>query len=149
MFQFLALDLLTDGEIDLKIHKKVPANEEKGYVPAYHYQITLHDSFEVIGEIDLRVGYTEGLYYGGHIGYHIFEPYRGHHYAYKACLIIKRVAVQHGMKELIITCSPDNLPSRKTLEKLGLHLKEIAKLPPYNDMYQLGEREKCIFVWNL
>lgn len=34
MFYFNDFDLLTDDDIDLKIEKKVPANEEKGRVPS-------------------------------------------------------------------------------------------------------------------
>lgn len=32
MFEFKDFDYLTDGEIDLRIEQKLPANEEKGYV---------------------------------------------------------------------------------------------------------------------
>ena len=42
MFKFKDFDNLTDGVIDLKIEDKIPPNEEKGYVPAYKYRITLH-----------------------------------------------------------------------------------------------------------
>lgn len=147
MFEFKDFDYLTDGEIDLKIEEKVPSNEEKAYVPAYKYKITLHNSADNIGTIDIRIGYNENLYYGGHIGYRIEENYRGNSYASKACKIIKDVAIAHGMNTLIITCNPDNFPSRKTCEKAGLKLKEIVDLPPYNEMYQNGERQKCIYEW--
>lgn len=53
------------------------------------------------------------------------------------------------MNTLIITCNPDNFPSRKTCEKTGLKLKEIVDLPIYNEMYQDGERQKCIYEWIL
>jgi predicted acetyltransferase len=149
MFQFLELDVLTDGEINLRIHKKVEANDAKGYVPAYHYHMTLPGSIEPIGEIDLRIGNTEGLYYGGHIGYQVYEAYRGHHYAYKACRLIKQVALGHGMQQLYITCNPDNIASKRTIERLGAKLKGIVDLPSHNDMYQDGERQKCIFIWDL
>lgn len=149
MFEFKDFDYLTDGEIDLKIEEKMPANEEKGYVPAYKYRITLHGSDDTIGSIDVRIGYNEGLYYGGHIGYMIEESYRGNSYASKACKIIKQVAIAHEMKYLIITCNPNNFPSRRTCEKAGLKFKEIVDLPPYNDMYLEGERQECIYEWNL
>lgn len=42
MFKFKDFDYLTDGEIDLKIVEKRPANEEKEFVPTYIYKITLH-----------------------------------------------------------------------------------------------------------
>lgn len=53
------------------------------------------------------------------------------------------------MDRLIITCNPDNSPSRITCEKAGLKLKEIIDLPPHNEMYQGGEKQKCIYEWIL
>ncbi|MGK0467264.1 MAG: putative acetyltransferase [Clostridium sp.] len=149
MFEFEDFDYLTDGEIDLKIEGKTPSNDEKGYVPAYKYRITLHNSNDSIGVIDIRVGYNQNIYYGGHIGYEIKESYRGNNYASKACKIIRQVAIAHGMDSLIITCNPDNVQSRKTCEKAGLKLKEIVDLPPHNEMYLKGEKQKCVYEWNL
>lgn len=149
MFEFKDFDFLTDGEIDLKIEDKTPADERKGYVPAYKYKITIHNSNDSIGSIDIRIGYNENIYYGGHIGYSIGKPYRGNNYASKACKIIKQIAIAHGMDRLIITCNPDNFPSRRTCEKTGLKLKEIVDLPPYNELYQDGARQACIYEWNL
>ncbi|TGY40145.1 GNAT family N-acetyltransferase [Clostridium sartagoforme] len=124
MFYFKDFDLLTDDDIDLKIEKKVPANEEKGRVPSYKYRITLHNMEDTIGAIDIRIGHNENTYYGGNIGYTINEEYRGNSYASKACKIIREVAIVHGMEKLIITCNPDNFPSRRTCEKSGLKLRE-------------------------
>jgi len=53
------------------------------------------------------------------------------------------------MDKLIITCNPDNFPSRMTCEKVGLKLREIKDLPPHNPMYQDGEKQKCIYEWIL
>ncbi|MDR3596680.1 GNAT family N-acetyltransferase [Clostridium sp.] len=149
MFEFKNFDFLTDGEIDLKIEKKIPSNEEKGYVPTYRYRITLHNSNNSIGNIDIRIGYNENIYYGGNIGYRIEKSYRGNNYASKACKIIKQVAIAHGMYKLIITCNPDNFPSRITCEKTGLKLNAIVDLPLHNEMYKDGERRKCIYEWIL
>lgn len=149
MFQFKDFDYLTDGEIDLKIEEKAPANEEKGYVPAYKYRITLHGEDESIGSIDIRIGYNENLYYGGHIGYRIEENHRGNYYAAKACKMVKSIAFSHDMDKIIVTCNPNNHPSRKTCEKAGLVLKEIVDLPPHNDLYKGGERQVCIYEWIL
>lgn len=149
MFEFKNFDYLTDGEIDLKIEEKTPSNEGKGYVPAYRYRITLHNSNDSIGNIDIRIGYNENIFYGGHIGYRIEESYRGNNYASKACKIIKQIAIAHGMDRLTITCKPNNFPSRMTCEKAGLRLKEIVDLPPCNEMYIEGERQECIYEWIL
>lgn len=148
-FEFLDFDSIDGEDIDLVIEKKAPAEDEKGFVPAYKYNIILHGSSENVGKIDVRIGNNQSLYFGGHIGYSILERFRGNHFAAKACILIKQVAVAHGMDKLIITCNPDNLPSRKTCEYIGANLIEIIDLPPHNDMYQEGERQKCIYEWGL
>ena len=84
MFRFKDVGYLTDGEIDLIIEKKVPAHLEKFAAPSYHFQIKQHLMPYEIGKIDIRVGYNENTFYGGNIGYEIYPPYRGHHYAAKA-----------------------------------------------------------------
>ena len=149
MFEFQDFDFLTDHEIDLKIDKKIPAIPEKGYVPAYKYNIYKSNSNIIIGFIDIRIGYCEGLYYGGHIGYTIYEQYRGNNFALKACKIISKVAIAHDMKYIYITCNPNNIPSRRTCEKLGLTLLKIADLPSDNELYIEGQRHVCIFIWYL
>lgn len=68
-----------------------------------------------------------------------------HHYAAKACIILKSLARKHGMDKLIITCNPDNTASIKTCEAAGAELRCIVDLPENNDMYQEGERQKCIY----
>lgn len=149
MFEFKYFDLLTDGEIDLVIEEKAPGNEEKGYVPAYKYKVCKHNSTERIGEIDIRIGSNQNIYFGGNIGYSIDEKFRGNSYASKACNIIKEVAQGHGMTQIIITCNPDNWSSRRTCEKIGIRLKEIVDLPEDNEMYLDGEKQKCVFEWIL
>lgn len=149
MFIFKDFNYLTDGEIDLKIESKIPDNSEKGYVPSYKYKITLHNSKDIIGYIDIRIGNNENTYYGGNIGYMIKENYRGNGYASKACKLVKNIALAHELKELIITCNPDNFSSRRTCEKTGLIFKGIVHLPKYNAMYKCGETQKCIYKWTL
>ena len=103
-----------------------------------------------MGNCSLRVGYNDNLYYGGHIGYGVDEEYRGHHYAAKACRLLFSLARKHGMEYLYITCDPDNLPSRRTLEYLQGTLVEIAQLPEDNEMrVKEGDSEKCIFRFDL
>ena len=56
----------------------------------------------------------------------------------------------HNMSYLYITCNPDNIPSRKTLEYLKGELLEIAELPEDSDMrVNYGDTEKCIFKFDL
>jgi len=149
-FSFNDYGPLTDGEIELVVRGKRPGDFARGYAPAYWFDIRLSGSPEVVGTADLRVGDTPHLrMYAGHIGYGIGEKYRGHRYAARACNLIKKVALDHGMKTLWITCNPDNHPSRRTCEILGCELVEIVDLPPDTDMYHQGERQKCRYRWDL
>jgi predicted acetyltransferase len=135
-------------EITLELVATVPGNPAKNWVSAQHYQIKKTSNKEPIGQIDLRLGYTLDLVrYGGNIGYRIEKSFRGHHYAAKACLLLKPIARQHNMDVLWITCNPDNWPSRKTCEYIGATFVEIVDLPEYSDMYQEGERQKCSYRW--
>ena len=60
----------------------------------------------------LREGSCEERYYDGHIGYTVEPEFRGHYYAYQGVQLIKPIALKLGF-ELIITCSPNNLASKK------------------------------------
>lgn len=145
---FLDIRELVSDEIRLVLEKTTPGDPEKGWVPAYHFAIC-DPAGHKMGECDLRLGHNAQLYYGGNIGYRIEAPYRGHHYAAKACALLFRLAQRHEMAYVIITCNPDNIASKKTCEYAGGTLLEIADLPMDNDMRQRGETQKCIFRFDL
>lgn len=147
-FLFLGTSDLKTDEIFLKLEKTVEADTEKGWVPAYHFKICLTDGTEA-GYCDLRIGYNQKLYFGGNIGYGIIEKYRGNHYAGKACLLLFEFARRHEMEYLYITCNPENYASRKTCEFAGGVLESVVDLPPDNDMYIDGERQKCVYRFDL
>lgn len=147
-FAFYDVEFMTDGEILLMLDKKVEGNREQAWLPSYHYTIC-DKAGHKMGACDLRVGYSRRLYFGGHIGYRVEEPYQGHHYAGKACLLLFRLAKRHGMDYLIITCNPENMPSRKTCEYAGGALQKIVDLPEDNDMRLEGETRKCIYEFSI
>lgn len=147
-FMFYDTEYLKNDEIKLRLIKTVDGDPEKNWVPAYHFAICSAEG-DIMGACDLRIGHNEQLYYGGNIGYRIDEPYRGHHYAGKACLLMFELAKKHGLDYLIITCDPDNYPSRKTCEYAGGRLLEIKELPEDNDMRQRGSTHKCIYRFEL
>ena len=135
----------TESEITLIQEEICP--RKNSYTSVYYGIYLKHTK---IGYIDLRLGVSEELYYAGNIGYRIFEKYRGHHYAAKACKLLFLLAKKHNMSYLYITCNPDNIPSRKTLEYLQGELLEIAELPEDSDMrVNYGDTEKCIFKFDL
>jgi predicted acetyltransferase len=144
-----AMTILRDGEITLRPARDTPADLARGWLRTLHFDV-VHDDAPggTIGNIQLRLGYTTDIVrYGGHLGYGIDPPWRGHHYAARACSLLAPLAVKHGMDVLWITCNPDNWPSRRTCERIGATLVEIVELPPDNDQYQRGERQKCRYRW--
>ena len=150
MFKFNKFDNLTDGEIQLIPLEYLQEDFKKGFVPAYMFGIvSVTNKENFLGKIVLRVGDNEKTFYGGHIGYKVEEELRGRNYASKACVLVREVALSHGMKKLIISCNPNNIPSRRTCEKVGARLKNIVDLPKDNDLYQRGERQTCIYEWEI
>lgn len=143
-FEFRDPRPLVDGELELELVERYPGDLEKGYVPAYRFHMRLPGHEGPIGIVELRVGDTEPLRrYSGHIGYRVNPSHRGHRYAMRACRLILPLARRHGMQELWITCNPDNIASRRTCELLGAELVEIVDVPPDEEMYERGDRQKC------
>lgn len=139
---------LRSKEIILKLRRKTKADSKTDW-PAAHQFLMFSPEGERVGECELRFGSEQEVYYCGHIGYSVYPAHRGNHYAEKATRLLFTLARQKGMQSLIITCDPDNLPSRKTCEALGGELLEIAELPQENIMREAGSTHKCIFRYDL
>ncbi len=146
---FLDPGKLIDDDLELVLVKKVPANEKKGYFPMYEFDMVNTITGERMWEINLRIGYNENIQYGGHIGYGVDEKFRGHHYAARSVKLLFQLAKKHGLNPMLITCNPENIASRKACECAGGALIEILDLPEHNDQYQRGERQKCIYKFDL
>ena len=83
--EFLDTSFLQNDEIKLVLDKFYSGNLAINWVPAYSFYICDLKGNKM-GKCDLRIGYSEGLYYGGHIGYTIDEKYRGNHYSVNSFL---------------------------------------------------------------
>jgi predicted acetyltransferase len=144
MFGFKDPGRLVDGDLELLLVEQYPGDPLTGRVPAYRFEMRRVGEPQGIGHVQLRVGNTQHiLMYAGHIGYGVNPEHRGHGYAGRACRLLLPLARSHGMKTLWITCSPDNTPSRRTLERLGAQYVETVDLPEDTDMYQRGGRQVC------
>lgn len=135
--------------VDLVEERQDEADSSNNFVPSFFYGIYLHDKDQRVGYCDLRVGKNDELYYAGNIGYHINKAFRGRHYACEACRVLFGIAREKGMKDLIITCSPDNCASRKTCERLGGEFLETVDVPKTHWLYLRGEPVKRIYHYDL
>lgn len=119
-------------------------------IPTIYYEMYLHDTNEKVGKCDLRLSIEGDMYYYGHVGYNVSPKYRGNNYAYYACRVLFKIAHdEYDLKELIVTCNPDNEASYKTLKKLGGTLIDVAPIPHYHELYAQGDRYKCVFSYKI
>ncbi len=120
----------------------------QGWEPYYIFIIQVNN--EEVGKIVLREGTIEQRYYDGHIGYSVEPQYRGHNYAYQAVIKLKKIAKRLGFEQLVITCSPDNIASKKTIRKLNAKYLETKTIPPeYQKDFRDDERVKEIYIIEL
>ena len=103
------------------------------FTPYYIYAI--YEEGKQVGTLVFRLGSDQQHYYDGHIAYTIDEDYRGHHYAYQACLLLKGEIIKHGYDHVLVTCDPDNI------------VEEVPKR--YRKMFAPGENVKEIYRWEL
>jgi len=139
----------TDGTIDLiPLHFDPPAKELE-FGREQIWSITLHNHRREIGQISYRTGESRAVYFYGHIGYHIDPPYRGHHYASRACRLLTKEILMSGKQSVVITCDPDNTPSKKTCLQLGCLYESRVSVPDSMQRdFQLSP-EKLRYIWKV
>ena len=97
-----------------------------GFVPALQFA-ALEPSGKLVGMIQLRLQLTQALLRtGGNIGYSVRPDCRRQGYAglmLDGCL---RRAATLGMSRVLITCSPLNLASRRTILSCGGQLENVV-----------------------
>ena len=139
----------TDGVIDLVPIRLFPPEEEMGFGEVYDYIIAPHGQRREAGRISLRLGESPCVYYFGHIGYHVDPPWRGHHYAGRACALLEPLIAASGKSSIVITTDPDNMPSRHTCERIGCMLESIVPVPPLMQSRWELSPVKCRYVWKI
>ena len=128
MFEFIdKFDTLENDKLILKITQKYIGDNEM--IPFYYYDIIRKTDSVTVGKNSIRIGNNFHSYYNGHIGYEVFEEYRGNGYSYKASMMVLDVARFHDMGFVYLTYDESNIASYKTMEKLGAELVEICDVP--------------------
>lgn len=119
-----------------------------GFTPYFIYRI-IADEKEA-GTLVFRLGSDSEHYYDGHIAYTVEEGYRGHHYAYQACLLLKDKIREEGYDHVLITCDPNNIASKKTILKLGGKYLETVSIPKsQRKFFNAKEKVKEIYRWEV
>ncbi len=134
--------LLADRDLLLRCTEFSPHPVHK--VPCYHFAMTHAETLAQVGWLRLRVGSTPHIEcYAGHIGYTVEPEHRGHRYAARAVRLVVPFARMLGLDPLWITCDPENLASRRTLELAGAEFVEIVDVPEDCVIFQTGHPRKC------
>ena len=139
----------TDGVIDLIPLNLYPPEDEMGFGVNYDFMITPHGRRREAGRISVRLGESACVYYFGHIGYHVDPPYRGRHFARRACSLLRPLMLRAGKTSVVITTDPDNWPSRKTCEGLGCKLERTVEVPKWIRRRWEISPVKCRYIWRL
>jgi len=145
-FQFLDPEPMIDGDLELVLVERAPAAESKWKAPHYVFHMVDRETGEKFGRISFRAGPPIGnLRFAGQVGYFVEEEHRGHRYAERSCRLLFPFIRRHGFQELWITCGPENIASRRILERLGAVLIDTVDVPPDYPMDEGAVRRKCIF----
>jgi tagatose 1,6-diphosphate aldolase len=140
---------LQEGDLSLRLIARQPAAESLWQVPAYIFRMRLAPNEIPVGRISFRAEDSEWVVrYAGHIGYSVEEPYRGRRYAERSCRLLLPFVRLHR-RQIWITCGPDNLASRRTIERLGAEFVETVDVPPEYPMPEDAIRQKCRYLLKL
>ena len=135
---------LHDDEIKLVLRETKEAIPERKHVPVYCFDIALLDD-TVVGTISLKIWHTPVIWFAGNIGYEVYEPYRGHHYAAKACRLLYPLAIRHNLDYLIITCNVSNVASERSIQLAGGMFISEEDVPQDYEQYQRGSKRVRIY----
>lgn len=141
--------VFSDGVIDLVELYLWPPDDDMGFGDNFDFMICPHGQRREAGRISLRLGESPCIYYFGHIGYHVDPPFRGNHYALRACRLLTPLIRHYGKQSVVITTDPDNIPSRKTCERLGCILERTVDVPKAISSRWEISPVKCRYIWKM
>lgn len=143
---FSAKPVLQGEDITLRLAESGERDIGSGIEAGFSFDICPRGRSRAAGYVSFRLGESPELYYLGHIGYRVYEGFRGQHYAEKAVRRLIPVLRGMGLTSVVITTDVDNLPSRRTCEKLGCVLERVAPVPPRHQPACMMSKEKCRYI---
>lgn len=117
-------------------------------VPTLLFDIYVKSIDAIVGRVEYRFEEEQDLMYYGNIGYMVHRSYRGNSYAYLGTLKLIEIIKERypEITETYITCNPDNIPSKRTIEKLGVHYLGRIDIDKKHELYRYGDKQKDIYV---
>ena len=139
---------LSDGELVLQFVRCDDHPVHK--VPTYYFRMTHKETGEELGVINLRCSSIPHIErYAGHIGFAVHEPHRGYRYAARSITLLIAVSKQLQFESIYITCDPENIASRRSLELAGAEFLEIVDVPANCIIHKTGHPLKCRYRLDL
>ncbi|WP_199618106.1 GNAT family N-acetyltransferase [Paenibacillus alkalitolerans] len=124
LFKFLHFDLMTYEEYQGLFHWLLKSYESKGRNFKYSFAICLKNSEELIGWVG--VGNLDLLDKEKEIYYLISRDYWGNGYAFEAAQKVVEYSFNTlGLNRLFAKVSPENISSKRIIEKLGFQFEYI------------------------
>lgn len=125
----LSIDGLEDELIELHLLRVLGENDASlrppetrflAQAPEYRFAIHRRSDGLRVGRIHLRVTDVQDIIEVlGHAGYEVDEAHRCQGYATRAIRLIMSLAWRAGMERLWLLIEPDNIASRRAVEKAG------------------------------
>jgi tagatose 1,6-diphosphate aldolase len=142
--------VLADDAIELRLLRVLRPDDPSARPPearflasALEYRFAIHrvtDGLRV-GRIHLRVTDDPLILRAlGHAGYAVDEAHRRNGYAARAVRLIAGLAQLYGVSPLWVLIEPDNVASRKTVERAGFDLVDTVDTLPEGITLGLGPR---------
>ena len=105
---------LNDPEIPVRL----PDGGFARKVPGMHFWLAVGDMF--IGTVNCRYALSPYLRRrGGHVGYAVRPGLRGRGFATRGLALALAHMRGRGFERVLLTCRPDNTPSRRAIERAG------------------------------
>ena len=117
--------------------------------PEYRFAIHRRGDGLRVGRIHLRVTQDDVILRAlGHAGYAVDDVHPRHGYATRAVRLIQHFARAHALSPLWILIAPDNVASRRTVERAGFQLIDIVASSPEARAMEVVP-EVCRYRWDV
>lgn len=117
--------------------------------PEYRFAIHLRSDGTRVGRIHLRITHDAVVLRAiGHAGYAVDDAHQRRGYATRAVRLIQQLAREHSLSPLWILIAPDNIASRRTVERVGFHLVDVVAASPEALAIDVAP-EVCRYRWDV